>query len=75
STVYEALRAAARDEPWDGSALDHVFEAYQASEHGFRTAFEDFYRFDMVNRFVPRSIVGPVLEVVAMAHRRRGTWA
>ena len=45
SAVYEALRAAARDEPWDGSALDRVFEAYRASEHGFRTAFEDFHRF------------------------------
>jgi hypothetical protein len=42
STVYEALGAAARDEPWDGSALDRVFEAYRASERGFRTAFEDF---------------------------------
>ncbi|MGO9549544.1 sulfotransferase family protein, partial [Mycobacterium sp.] len=38
SAVYEALRAAARDEPWDGSALDRVFEAYRASEHDFRTA-------------------------------------
>ena len=43
SAVYEALRAAARDEPWDESALDRVFEAYRASEHGFRTAFEDFH--------------------------------
>ena len=35
SAVYEALCGAARDEPWDGSALDRVFEAYRASEHGF----------------------------------------
>ena len=42
STVYEALRAAARDEPSDGSALNRVYEAYRASEQGFRTAFEDF---------------------------------
>ena len=27
SAVYEALRAAARDEPWDESTLDRVFEA------------------------------------------------
>ena len=45
SAVYEALGAAARDEPWDGSALDRVFEAYRASEHDFRTAFEDYHRF------------------------------
>jgi hypothetical protein len=44
SAVYEAMRAAARDEPWDGSALDRVFEAYRASEHGFRTVSEDFRR-------------------------------
>jgi hypothetical protein len=42
STVYEALRAAARDEPSDGCALDRVFEAYRLGERGFRTAFEDF---------------------------------
>ena len=42
STVYEALSAAARDDPWDQSALDGVFEAYRASEHGFRTALEDY---------------------------------
>lgn len=41
-TVYEAMRAAGRDEPWGASALDGVFEAYRGSEHGFRTAFEDF---------------------------------
>jgi hypothetical protein len=43
SAVYEALRAAARDEPSDAAALDRVFEAYRASEHGFRTAFADFH--------------------------------
>jgi len=47
STVYGALSAAARDEPWDDVALDRVFEAYRSeaytpSRHGFRTAFEDF---------------------------------
>ena len=52
SVVYEALGAAARDEPWDESALDRVFEAYRASEHGFRTAFEDFHRYLRVNRFM-----------------------
>jgi hypothetical protein len=74
STVYEALRAAARDEPWDQSALDRVFEAYRASENVFRTAFEDFrHNFNKV-LFRP-SIQNLVLEVLAMAHLRRGTWA
>jgi hypothetical protein len=77
SAVYEAMRAAARDEPWDESVLDRVFEAYRASEHGFRTAFEDVrgYSNKVLVRLLRPSIMKPILEVVAMAHRRRGTWA
>ena len=75
STVYEALGAAARDEPWDESALDRVFEAYRASEHGFRAAFRDFHRFQTINRVIRPSIPRLMLEVRALAHRRRGTWA
>jgi hypothetical protein len=78
SAVYEALGAAARDEPLDQSALDRVFEAYRASEHGFRTVFTDyrngmgrFYR----SRLIPPSITGLGLEILAMAHRRSGPWA
>ena len=73
--VYEALRAAARDEPWDGSALDRVFEAYRASEHDFRTVFEDFHRFRKLNWLTRPSIVNLIFEVLAMAYRRSGTWA
>jgi hypothetical protein len=75
SAVYEALRAAARDEPWDGSALDRVFEAYRASEHGFRTAFEDSHRFHKLHRFLRPSIQKLIYEVLAISHRRSGTWA
>ncbi len=75
SAVYEALGAAARDEPWDESALDRVFEAYRASEHGFRKAFEDSHRYRKLNRLMPPSLVKLALEVLAMAHRRTGTWA
>jgi hypothetical protein len=77
STVYEALRAAARDQPWDQSALDRVFEAYRASEHDFRTAFEncrDLFNSKVV-RLLPPSIVKLNYEILAVAHRRRGTWA
>ena len=78
STVYEAVGAAARDEPWDGSALDRVFEAYRASEHGIRTALEDFHsrfnsRFFRLSR--PSILRKLTFEGLAMAHRRRGTWA
>jgi hypothetical protein len=77
STVYGALRAAARDEPWDQSALDRVFEAYRASEHDFRTASEncrDLFNSRLV-RLLPPSVVKLNYEILALAHRRRGTWA
>jgi hypothetical protein len=74
SAVYEALRAAARDEPSDGAALDRVFETYRASEHGFRAAFEDFH--DHFNRalvrfhsvFVRPSVTKLIRMVAATAH-------
>lgn len=75
SPVYEALRAAAQDEPWDVSTLDRVFEAYQASEYSFRTAFEDSRRFHKLNRLLRPSLQKLVFEVLAIAHRRSGTWA
>jgi hypothetical protein len=75
SAVYEALRAAARDEPWDGSALDRVFEAYRASEHDFGTVFEDFHHFRRFNRLFRPSFLKLIGEVLALAHRRSGTWA
>jgi hypothetical protein len=75
SVVYEALCAAARDEPWDGSELDRVFEAYRASEHGFRTAFEDSRDLHKHYRLLRPSIIRLIHEVGAIAHLRRGTWA
>ncbi|MFZ0832157.1 MAG: sulfotransferase family protein, partial [Mycobacterium sp.] len=41
--VYEAMHAAARDEPWDESVLDRVFEEYRVAEDDFRTAFENYH--------------------------------
>ncbi len=75
SAVYETLHAAARDEPWDESVLDRVFEAYRASEYGFRTVFEDSDRFNRLNRLLRPSIQKLMYEVLAIIHRRRGTWA
>lgn len=42
STVYNATQSAARDESWEESALNRVYEMYRASEYAFRTAFKDF---------------------------------
>jgi hypothetical protein len=75
SAVYETLGAAARDELWDQSRLDRVLEAYWASEHGFRTTFEDFHRLRKLNRLIRPSIFKLIMEVGALAHSRRGTWA
>jgi hypothetical protein len=75
SVVYETLSAAARDEPWDGSALDRVFEAYRSSEQGFRTTFGDADRYLKLNRLMLPSLVKLALEGLAVLHRRRGTWA
>jgi len=75
SAAYDALSAAARDEPWDEAALDRVFEAYRASERGFRTMFEDYHRFRKLYRLFPISIVKLFIEVRAIAHRRDETWA
>jgi hypothetical protein len=77
STVYEAIRAAAQDEPVDTSTLDRVYEEYCASERDFRKALEGSrsYTNSFLNKVVRPSIAKPVLDLVALAHRRRGTWA
>jgi hypothetical protein len=74
STVYETLCAAARDEPWDESVLDRVFEAYRASEYAFRTASGNFRR-NFSNPLLRPSVLRVVGEVLAIANRRKGTWA
>jgi hypothetical protein len=74
-TVYGALAAAARDEPWDEGALDRVFEAYGTSERGFRQAFKDSRRYLNVDRLLPPFVVKLGLETLALVHRRKGTWA
>lgn len=77
STVYQTLHAAARDEPWDASELDRVFEAYRASEQDFRMALEDFH--DQTNSVIRWVIRPPIYkrihQLIAMAHGRRGAWA
>lgn len=75
SAVYDELGAAARDEPWDLSVLDRVFEEYKASEQGFRTALENSRRYVQLNRLMLPSLVKLGLGVLALAHRRKGTWS
>lgn len=77
SAVYETMSAAALDEPVDAPTLDRVFGSYRACERDFRQAFQDFHGLSgsMLFRVFPPVIAGPVMEVLAIAHRRRGTWA
>jgi hypothetical protein len=75
STVYETTQSAARDEPWEESALDRVYEAYRASEHAFRTAYMDFNE-DFRDRIPPPNAVLlrllPRHNVIIEARGRRG---
>jgi hypothetical protein len=75
SAVYEVLAAAAADEAWHACVMDGVFEAYRASEHDFRTAFEDFHKLQRRYRLTRPSVVKLIYETIALAHRRKGTWA
>ncbi|TAM65966.1 sulfotransferase family protein [Mycobacterium sp.] len=77
STVYEALCEAAQDDPIDISTMDRVFESYRSCERDFRKAYEDCRGLSnsMLFRIFRPIIARPVMEVVAMAHRHRGTWA
>jgi hypothetical protein len=77
SAVYEAMHAAARDEPWDASTLDRVFESYRASERDFRMALDEFrvQSNSIIRRVFTPAVVKPLHAAVAMAHGRRGPWA
>ena len=48
SQVYDALSAAARDEPLDTALLDDVFSSFRANERTFRIALDDYRK-----RFAP----------------------
>ncbi len=75
ATVHAATRAAARDEPWEESALDRVYEEYRASECAFRTAFKDFSE-DFRDQMPPPNAVLlrllPRRNVIIEVRRRRG---
>lgn len=75
SVVDDVLCAAARDEPWDQTALDRVYAGYRASERGFRAAFENSERLHKIHRFMPPFFLKLRNGIVAMANKRSGTWA
>ncbi|AQA05199.1 sulfotransferase family protein [Mycobacterium sp. MS1601] len=73
--TYEAMSAAARDERWEESVLDRVYDAYRASECGFRTAIADARRYRNLNKVLHPTVVKVALGVLAAANRHKGTWA
>lgn len=77
SAVYDAQCMAARDECPDENILDRIYESYRASERDFRSAFEDYRKLTggVRSRIFRPALVKPMIELVALAHRRKGTWA
>ena len=75
AAVFRELSAAAHDDQWDQSELDRVYDEYQVSERGFRKMLVDDQRYRNLNQFMPPFMVRLGLETLALAHRRRGTWA
>ncbi|OBB97243.1 hypothetical protein A5781_13840 [Mycobacterium sp. 852002-30065_SCH5024008] len=77
SAVYDALCVAARDECPDEGMLDRIFESYRASERDIRSAYEDYRKLSggVRARIFRPAVMKPLMELVAMAHRRKGTWA
>ena len=75
AVVYQELSMAARDQPWDSAEMDRVLAEYQLAERGFRNAFVDHQRYRNLNRFMPPFMVRLGLGTLALANRRKGTWA
>jgi hypothetical protein len=59
SQAFDAMRAAAEDEPLDDSLLDRVFEAYTTSERDFRAAVADFRDHFSLNNVLLRTVLRP----------------
>lgn len=72
TTTYDNLHRAAGSDTWSEEELDRVFGEYRASEERLRGALENYQRVTKAQRFVPRKLI---LEIAALAHRRKGTWA
>ena len=66
------LHLAAGGGTWSQHELDRVFCDYRASEQRLRTALKNYQRISKEQRFIPTKLI---LEIAALAHRRKGTWA
>lgn len=72
TTTYDNLHQASSGETWSQHDLDRVFCEYRASEPRLRAVLDTSRRMNKVQRLVPRELI---LEMIALAHGRKGTWA
>jgi len=72
TTTYQNLHRAAGGDTWREDELDRVFGDYRGSEQRLRTALDNYQRVTKAQRLIPRKLI---LEIAALAHRRKGTWA
>lgn len=77
SSAYEAMCTAAEDEPVNTLVLDSILQQYRASEHDFRVVFEADRRYSdrAITRILTPTFLKWVMDVRAIAHLRKGTWA
>jgi hypothetical protein len=75
--VHEELSAAGRDESLDASTLDRIFHSYRDDDADYQAAFDEFRKHASSLRFrlTRPPIATTLIELQAMAHLRKGTWA
>ncbi|WP_254848296.1 sulfotransferase family protein [Mycobacterium sp. SP-6446] len=72
TTTYHHLHRAASGDTWSQSELDRVFADYGADEELLGGVVDNYRRVVRAQRFIPRKFI---LEIAALVHRRKGTWA
>lgn len=72
TTTYRNLQRAAGGDTWSQDELDRVFDDHRAGEPRLRGVLDNYQRVTKAQRFVPRKLI---LEIAALVHRRKGTWA
>lgn len=77
SSVYDAMSAAAQDQPANTLTLDRIYAEYRACEHDFRAMFEADRQYSArtITRLLRPAILKWMMNVRALAHRHKGTWA
>ncbi len=77
SRSHDVLCAAAQDKPLNTLALDRIFEEYRSSERAFRSAFDAGRRHSdkAMTWVLGPAVLKRIMDVQAIVHQHRGTWA